>query len=199
MASVYRVTAVWTGFQGAPGYSKFSFQDLTTDAARNAAGAQVRTFFDTLKVYMKTTWSVGIQPTVQEYNMATGDIIGEATMTTVPVAVSGGAAGGAWPGGSGYCVSWKSNLFFNGRKVQGRTFMVPAVDCFDSDGTLSAGALAAIQGAGNAMISAPGAEFCLWAKTWTKTPPIVQTGGAVVPVTACVVKDAASQLRSRRN
>jgi hypothetical protein len=199
MASVYRVTAIWSGFQGAPGYSKFSFQDLTTAAAQNAAGAQIRTFFDTLKVYMKTTWSVTVQPTIQEYDMATGDIIGEASMSSVPVAVSGGAAGGSWPGGSGYCVSWKSNLFFNGRKVQGRTFMVPAVDCFEGDGTLSAGAVSAIQGAGAALIAAPGAEFCLWAKTFTDTTPRVQNGGAVVPVTACVVKDAASQLRSRRN
>lgn len=201
MPTVYRVTAIWAGFQGAPGYSKFSFSDLTTEAARNAAGAAVKAYFQALTPYMLNTWTVAIQALVEDFDVATGDLTGENQMTTVPSAAAGSSAATNWVQGSGFFVGWRTSTIYLGRRVQGRTFHVPAVACFDTDGTLSAGSLTAIRAAADGLVAAVGAELCVWAKQWTKpVPPAkpVQIGGVLAPVTSSLVKDQASQLRSRR-
>jgi len=82
--------------------------------------------------------------------------------------------------------------------VKGRTFIVPAVDCFASDGTLSPGAITAALAAGAGLIAAAGAEFAVWKRVYNDATPPVQVGGAIAPVQAVTVKDMASQLRSRR-
>jgi len=201
VATVYRVTAVWTGFQGAPGYSKFSFSDLTTDAARNAAAAGVRAYFMAVQGMMHTAWTISIQSLVQEYDMATGALTGESTISTVPAAVTGGDTPATWSGGTGFFVGWRTGVIYLGRRIQGRTFHVPAVNCFSADGTLSPAAITMASAAADGLIAVSGAEFCIWARQFTKpTPPAkpVQIGGALAPVTGKVVKDQASQLRSRR-
>lgn len=200
MASVYRVTAIWSGFTGAPGYSKFSFSDLTTDAARNAAGAAIKAYFDGCKAYQQSGWSIGVQPLVQEYNVESGDLVGEATMTTVPSATVGTPASGPFAGGSGFCVTWKTSTIYGGRRTQGRTFHVPAVSCFDTDGTLSSSALIAIRAAADGLVAAPGIDFCIWARSWyiNAEGKKQAIGGDLGPVTSAVVKDASSQLRTRR-
>jgi hypothetical protein len=179
-----------------------SFMALDTDTARNAAGAAVRTYFNSLSTYMLTTWSLAINPVVQEFDMATGDLIAEATMSSPPLGVVGAQTGVNWAAGSGFFVGWRTAVIFNGRRIQGRTFHVPAVGCFDTDGTLTAGALTAIGSAADALIAASGAELAVWARQFTKpVPPAkpVQVGGAIAPVSTRVVRDQASQLRSRRN
>ena len=199
MPTVYRTTAIWTGFQGAPGYTKFSWDDLATDAARNAAGAAMRQFFFSLNPHWLAAWNIAIQPTVQGFDTATGTLLSEASMTTVPAAVTGGAVATQYAGGSGVAVSWKTSSIFNGRRVQGRTFLVPIVGVFETDGTLVSSAITEIQTAGNALIAGSTPKFSIWAHSWdnTKDPPVM-TGGDKFPVTSCVVKDMASQLRSRR-
>lgn len=199
MASVYRVAVTWTGFPGAPGYTKFSFSDLTTDAARNAAAAALKLYFETVKNYQPNLSTITFNPAVQEFNVESGELVGEAPITTVPAAVLGGASAVAYAGGSGYFVAWKTSTIYGGRKVQGRTFHVPAVSCYENDGTLSSAAIAIIQGAGATLVSSASAELCVWAKSWSKDPVPQQIGGELAPVTVCVVKDMATQLRSRRN
>jgi hypothetical protein len=198
MPSVYRVTAVWSGFQGAPGYSKFSFQDLTTDAARNAAGAAIRTLFDATKAYMQSGWTVNVQPNVQEYDIGNSELVGEGSMTTTPAVVTGTATGTVYAGGSGYVITWRTSTIFNGHRCVGRTFMVPAVNCFGTDGTIDGGALTTIQAAGSALVANPTVRLSVWSKQFNKADPPVQIAGANSAVTSCVVKDMASGLRSRR-
>lgn len=201
MTSVYRVTAVWNGFQGAPGYTKLSFLDLTTDTNRNAAGAAVKAWFGAFTSYLLNSWNVLVQPTIQEFDQQTGTLIGEAVMTTPPTATLGILTPTAFAGGSGVCVSWKTTYFFLGRRVQGRTFMVPFVGPFDIDGTLNTSFINTANTANTTLINATNAELAVWAKTWNiplPGQPRVQTGGIAAPVTTAVVKDMASQLRSRR-
>ena len=206
MASVYRLTYVMSGFTGGPGYSKFSFSDLTTDAARNAAAAAVAAFFTAAKAYAYSGWTFTCLPEVQEYDVATSVLVGAAPITTVPTAITGAAAPAAHAGGAGYCVTWKTGTIFAGRRVIGRTFMAPAITVYDTDGTISSGVITAMQTAGNTLAAAAGADFVVWAKSWAPKPdPLpsswkpVQTGGTLATVTSVVVKDQTSGLRSRRN
>ena len=201
MATVYRVRALWSGFPGAPGYTNFSYADLTTDALRNAAGASVRTFFTGISAYLNNAWSIQVQPEVTEYDMVSGQLTGATLMTSVPSVQIGTGGTAVYAGGSGMCVTWKTGVIYNGRRVIGRTFIVPAVSCYETDGTLLAAAQTALTSAATGLISNVGTELCVWAKTFTKptddTKP-VQIGGLLPPVVATSVKDMASQLRSRR-
>lgn len=201
MASVFSVRAIWSGFQGAPGYSNFRFTGLGTDAANNAAGAAVRTFFGAMSANFLTGWTITVQSEVTEWDVQTGLLVGVSTMTTPPSPVGGSATITQYAGGSGLAISWHTNTIFAGRRVQGRTFIVPVVGVFETDGTLTTGAIASMKAAGDALIASGPGDFSIWAKTFSVvTPPAkpVQIGGATASVTSCTVKDMASQLRTRR-
>lgn len=198
MPSVYRVTAIWDNFAGGPGYSKFSFLDLGTDTANNAAGAALRTFFSSFTAELVNGSSITISREVQEYDEVTGLLLDESVMTVPPAPVQGTAAGG-FAGGAGAFVAWKTGTIWQGRRVQGRTFLAPLVGVFDFNGSLIDTFLATAQGAADALIADPGSTLAVWAKVFNKTvSPPVQTNGAAFQVTTSLVKDQTSGLRSRR-
>src|SRR5213076_3371066 len=89
MVNVSTVTAIWGGFTGAPGYSKFRFAELSGATALNAAGAAVRTFFAADAGHLMVGWTIQVQGIVQTHDVGTGDLVGESSMTTVPGVVSG--------------------------------------------------------------------------------------------------------------
>ena len=199
MVSVYRVTAIWSGFNGAPGYTKFSFADLTDAASRNAAGAKVRQLFEDTKAYRTSAMSVLVNPSIDEFDMATGALIGSASMTTPPAASAGSvSASTAYAGGTGFCITWNTSLILGRRRVRGRTFFVPAVSCFDNDGTLLAAAVTAIQAAATTFLALSAPRPNVWARQWSSATPPVQVGGALAPIDTFTFRDMASQLRSRR-
>lgn len=198
MASVYRITAVWSGFTGAPGYTKFSFADLTDATSRNAAGAKVRQLFEDLKAYRQSGWSVLVNPAIDEFDMATGALIGSALMTTPPTASTGSAAPAAFAGGSGFCITWNTGLILARRRVRGRTFFVPSQGVFESDGTIAPAAVTAIQTAANTFLALTAPRPNVWSRQWSSGTPPVQVGGALAPIDTFTFRDMASQLRSRR-
>lgn len=198
MASVYRITAVWSGFTGAPGYTKFSFADLTDATSRNAAGAKVRQLFEDLKAYRNNTWSVLVNPAIDEFDMATGALLGTALMTTPPTASVGTAVAQVYAGGSGFNLTWNTGLILGRRRVRGRTFFVPAVSCFEADGTILAAAVTAIGTAANTFLALTAPRPNVWSRQWSAGTPPVQVGGALAPIDSFTFRDMASQLRSRR-
>lgn len=198
MTSVYRVTAIWSGFTGAPGYTKFSFADLTDASSRNAAGARVRQLFEDTKAYRLTVWSVLVNPAVDEFDMATGALLGTATMSTPPLASTGSVGSVAYAGGAGFCVTWNTGLIYARRRVRGRTFFVPSVSCYDTDGTIASAAVTAIQTAATTFIGASAPRPQVWQRTWSGGKPPVQIGGSLAPIDTFTFRDQASQLRSRR-
>lgn len=198
MASVYRITAVWSGFTGAPGYSKFSFSDLTDATSRNAAGAKVRQLFEDLKPYRGNAMSVLVNPSIDEFDMATGALTGSAAMTTPPTASVGTGGTGVYAGGAGFCVTWNTSLILGRRRVRGRTFFVPSLVCFDADGTLSPTAVAAISTAANTFLALTAPRPNVWSRQWSTSSPPVQIGGALAPVDSFTLRDMTAQLRSRR-
>jgi hypothetical protein len=198
MTSVYRITAVWSGFTGAPGYTKFSFADLTDATSRNAAGAKIRQLFEDLKAYRTIPMTVLVNPSIDEFDMATGALIGTQTMTTPPTASAGTVASANYAGGSGFCITWNTGLILGRRRVRGRTFFVPAVNLFDTDGTPSAAAVTAIGTAATTFLSPTAPRPNIWSRQWNDAQPPVQVGGALAPIDSFTFRDMASQLRSRR-
>jgi len=200
MTDVYTVTAIWNGFTGAPGYTRTRFQLLNTQADIDTAVAKLRTYFSTIAAYISTGHSVKVQQTVMIHDMATGLLTGEVLATTDPVVVSGTSSTATWAAGVGAYVTWKTNMIFNGRRVQGRTFLVPLRGVQDTDGTLLNAARTTLQTASDTFASqAP--QPCIWAKQWDHTNPDKphQVGGALGPISQAIVPDFTGILRSRRN
>lgn len=199
MPSVYRVTAVWSGFTGAPGYTKFSFADLTDNTSRNAAGAKVRQLFVDLAAYRQIQMTVLVNPAVDEFDLATGALLGTQLMTTPPAASAGTAPNTtAYAGGAGFCITWNTGLIISRRRLRGRTFFVPAVAVYDVDGTMLLTAVNAIQNAANTFLALTAPRPNVWHRDWNTAHPPVQVGGALAPIDSFTFRDMASQLRSRR-
>jgi hypothetical protein len=198
MASVYRVTAVWSGFTGAPGYTKFAFADLVDTASRNAAGAKVRALFNDLASHRAIGWSVSVNSAVEEFDMATGALIGTVNMTSPPAASNGAATLVAYAGGAGYCVTWNTGVILNRRRIRGRSFFVPAIGCYENDGTLAPAAITAINSACTTFLALSAPRPNVWSRQWSSGSPPVQVGGALAPIDSFSLRDSTAQLRSRR-
>jgi hypothetical protein len=196
------VTSTWQGFTGAPGYTKHAFIGPLDAAGRNAAGAAVRNFWSQINQYLSTAWSITVNPIVQTFDVVTGDLQREETMTTPPAVVTGAATPVAYAGGSGFVVHWITGGVHNGRKIRGRTFVVPAMACYSTspvDGTISAAVVTAVTAAGNTLCAASGANFGVWSRYWDDSTPPKQIGGGITEASGCVVPDRAAQLRTRRS
>jgi len=200
MVDVYRVTATWQGFQGAPGYSKLSFMGLTDATKLNGAGAATRAFFASFVNYLKSGWTITVQPVVQVHEMATGELLREETMSTAPTVVSGVvSAGTTYTGGAGAYVTWNTGAVYNGHKVRGRTYLVPLVSVNDTDGTVVSAFLTTANTAVATFIAAQAGQLAVWSKTFSDPPDPHQIGGGLSTVTAGNVPDKSGILRSRRD
>lgn len=192
-------TGVWSGFQGAPGYTKLHFFGTTQQSQVDTWGNGVRTFFNALTSMMKTTWTIQVQPTVQEYDVVTGRLLSEWTMTTAPAVVTGTAAAGPWSGGIGAMVAWGTTVIWNGHRVKGRSFLVPLTGIADTDGTLTSAAITTINNAGQALIATGAPGLCIWSKQFSAPPNATQVNGNTALVTSAVTRDKTGILRSRRD
>lgn len=199
MATVSTVTAVWQGFTGAPGYSRFNFAELANASAVQAAVNAVRTLMSTHSTGMLSGWSISVQSLVQHHDLATGVLTGETTAGTPASTINGSVVNTTpYAGGSGLVVNWITGQFWNGRKVRGRTFMVPAVGKYSSDGTITPTVQTDWQTAGAAYAATSGVTPVVWAKKFEAGNPGNQVAGAAFTITGATVPDRAAQLRTRR-
>ena len=200
MASVFRTTAEWQGFIGAPGYTKFSFLAVTGTAGADAAVAATRGFFLPLAPGLPSGLSIQVKKEVGEYDEVSGLLLGELSATASP-AVINGASVAKYVGGSGIFVGWRTGTIWQGHRVIGRTFVAPYEStAFDTNGTLTSSTIAAFQSAGDGLIADSSTTFAIWARKMTigSDGKPHQTNGAAFQVLTAYVKDQASGLRSRR-
>lgn len=186
MTSLSRVRVDWTGFVGGPGVSTF----YCTDPA--ALLPDLRTFFEALK----TTISDNV---LIEYENA-GDIIESTTgvltgaWSTSVVSNTTCTNGEPYNAAGGLVVNWLTDVILAGRRLRGKTFVVPigGGGAFDSNGQIDGGVRATVDAAAAALIaSAGGLEI------WKR--PKGGTGGGHGAVTAGVTSSKAAVLRSRRD
>lgn len=201
---ILRITALWSGFTGAPGYSNFHFTTdggfwdggLLGDGAQQAAeGAATRVFtaFSGMRSRIPAGVRIAVQNEAQILNSDTGEIIGFAEVEGQAV-VGSGTAGG-YSAASGAVVNWRTNDYRAGRRIRGRTFLVPLAGAsYEADGTLATEARTSIQGFADEMITGAGAaELGVWSR------PQNGAGGVFATVTGANVPDMAAVLRSRRD
>lgn len=195
MANIYRVTFVWQGWSGAPGYTNMFFDD-STGTAQQAVDA-VRAFLVTCTTLAPAVLPTGITisgpGTVDTLEPATGTLVNSTPVT--PPAVISGTASGAYSAAAGACVSWLTSSIVNGHRVRGRTFIVPlASTAFDTSGTLASAYISNINTGIVALLAAT-PDLVVWRR------PVSQAagGGGVSPVLVGKVTDKSAVLTSRRD
>lgn len=154
-----RVKSVGTGWTGGPGLTQFYFDSgvATIDAAMaTGVTGRVRAYFDALKAYTRPEIGWQVDPVVDIVDPATGDLTGQVVAGSAPSIVVGTATGSVGPAFVAVVGKLRTNSYFNGRQIQGRTFYSPLAALF-TDSTQPEGGLTAAQTAGlTAVLTAAG-------------------------------------------
>lgn len=196
-----RVKAAWSGFQGAPGLTVFHFSKfdvgsgfVTSDS--QSAVDRIRSFFFGVNSALPAGVSVQVQGDA-EIIEATDNSLVEIHATSMPAVVNGTATGTSYASPVGAVVNWRTNQIRNGRRVRGRSFLVPlAGSAFEGNGTLSASTLTSLKSAADTLRTAAGTtQLGVYARPTTKDA----TDGLWAQVTANTVPDMGAVLRSRRD
>jgi hypothetical protein len=201
MASMYRVRSLWTGFSGAPGYTNMYFG--TTDpllAGASLAVSDVRAFWQSIVSLFPDDVQINVEANVQVVDDATGLIENELSAT--PVSSVNGSATTGYAAPVGASIEWRTAAYVNGRRVKGRTYVVPILGgSFETDGTLGPTQLGLLQTSAAAFIAAA-SNFVVWHRPREASagpPPVSASAGSLHLVTAASVSDRAAVLRSRRD
>jgi hypothetical protein len=193
--ALMRVTTRWSGFTGAPGYSvmHFSAFEATAAAAQDAVDA-VRVFFDSVKGHLPSIVSLQVLSDVEIVQEDNGQLLDIVTAPVAPLVVNGSVAG-AYSAPSGAVIHWLTNTVSNGRRVRGRTFLVPLANSqYEANGTLLATTVTSITNAAVALINDLDTALVVYGRPSPNGVDgfIAAASGARVPDMACV-------LRSRRD
>ena len=200
MAPILKVSSKWTGFSGAPGYSNFFFQNNfgtapSTDERQKAIAA-TDSFWMAVLPLLPNTVTITVQSDVEVIEETTGMLIDVMSGPALTSRVGTGGVG-AYSGASGAVLTWRTNGVRNGRRVRGRTFLVPlAIGAYQNDGTLADTARTTLGTAANSLIT-PAAgtpPFNVWARPSAKGA----SDGNSYEVVGSSVPDMAAVLRSRR-
>lgn len=192
--TIARVTAQWSGFPGAPGYSNFFFEVAGSSDEQLGAPAVVRTAFSSILQQLPSGVSIQVSPTVEYIDEATGVLQDYGDAEETPDSVNGSSSGN-WAGPTGAVVNWTTGTVRDGRRVRGRTFLVPlGSTAFQNDGTLGSLGLAALNNFATNLRG--GAENTTGLVVWGRPS---STPGVAAPVTGHRVPDMAAVLRSRRD
>lgn len=152
----------------------------------------VKAFWTSVAAIMSGYVTVTVPTTGEEFDDVTGLLTGSWSEGT-GAAITGGGSG-SYAGGVGACVGWSTGGIHNGRKVRGRTFIVPlASNTYDSDGSLAAATVTSLNTAAATLVTAGSTKLAIWSR-----PSVAVPVGGAYPITAGLVKDHVSWLRSRR-
>jgi hypothetical protein len=189
-----QITFRWNGFTGAPGYTRMKFLGNLTQADSNTAAANLRAFLSAcLATYAPAGSSITCDTTVGLYDGA-GVQDGELSLSSVPAAI-GGTGAGAYAGGAGAVVNWLTGAFHLGRKVRGRTFLVPLTQAaFQADGTLSTAFQSAAQTAATTFATSNPTPA-----VFSKKPFGSGFATTIAVITGATIPDRTAILRSRRD
>lgn len=201
---ILRATVRWDGFPGAPGYSNFHFSvdgglwdgGLLGDEAEAAASTAYQRLGDAFRNL------AGVVPGIVNFTFLQEAVILDSDTGETLGAVARGEVTSSQPSGDdpyagpvGGVVNWNTQDYRFGRRIRGRTFLVPlAASAYEGDGTLTPAALTSIRDfAADIVGNDGGPEFGVWSR------PRAGTGGVFATVVGASVPDLAAVLRSRRD
>lgn len=193
MALIQRTRVIWTGFTGSPGYTNLyarfggpGNEDPTLHAE------DVATLFTALRERMPRPVNVAIDQEVGIFDDETGDLE-EFLLLPVAPPIEGNGTLGPYSAPSGAAIEWRTGATVGNRRLVGRTFVVPlSQTSYDSDGTLTQAAHAALQLAANNYADESVSAPVVWSRPRPGRPGVSAT------INAARVRDSVAVLRSRR-
>jgi hypothetical protein len=202
--SIGRVNVAWQNWPGAPGLTQLYMTNTNMQVTVDA----MRAFFDAVKALLPSGLTITVPASGDILQEADGTITGTWTVATPPLVVSCTGAG-AYAGNAGGVVHWLTSTVVGGRRVRGRSFLVPTIaTTFETNGSLTAGAISTINTAAAALYAAATPNFLVWSrpvKAHTEYDPVTgqptsvaARAGSTAVVNAHRVPDLAISLRSRR-
>lgn len=192
--TLHRIRSTWSGLPGGSGVSTLYQVAAPSDADLTA----IRTFWATCAGQLASDATIQVQNSGDIIDETTGALTGVwGPQTAVSSVVGTGGANYAAP--SGGLVEWRTAGIVHGRRVRGRTFLVPVGSgVYDSDGTLLSTAVTAFQNAATALVVAL-TSMRVWSRPFRGSPSIPARSGSAHAVTSAIAKDKAVVLRSRRD
>jgi hypothetical protein len=184
--TIQEIKTVWSNAAGLPGYT--TMYGVPAGFSLPA----VRTFFDALKTLIPAGITIQVPSVGNLINEQTGQITGD--WVAAPSTVVTGTFAGAYEAPVGAVVNWMTSSFLAGRRLRGRTYLVP-LQGSTTTGQLSGAAQAVIQAAATAFVTAQSGSLLVWGRP--KEDPHVD--GSIGAVTTALVPDLIAILRSRRD
>lgn len=198
VTTMLRCRVSWQNFPGAPGVSNFYLDgnDITGLGTHLTA---LRTFWNSLAALIPTGTTLTVPNNGDLIDVVTGHLVGSWS-DSVTLATVTGTGAGSYAGNAGMVVHWLTNGVVNGRRVRGRTFVVPTVSTvFGTNGNPTAANITTLTNAGNTLVTAMESKLVMWARPFTHPTDASKnrTGSAHV-VTGTRVPTLPISLRSRR-
>lgn len=198
MAQLNRVRVALTGYPGGPGVSTFYFRGLQT------ARQSLQSFYTAILGGMPDDVRVQVEATGDIIESTTGDLVGSWVKDPLPALA--GTDPGLYAAPVGVLVRWNTGSIVGGKRVRGRTFLVPITNPnFNTFGQVSAAAVAQIEGAANAFRFEQSLDFVIWSRPFAGSvavpprparPPRLGSDSLVLSAS---VSPKAAVLRSRRD
>lgn len=155
--TIAQISAKWDGLTGLPGYT-FVYVRSTASSPN-----PLQAFFEAIKSYLPLPLTVQVPNSgrlIDETNGKMTGVWGAGTTTTTS------ASGvNTYPPQAGAQVKWDTNDFVNGRRVRGRTYIVPlTTSAFSSGGLIGSTVANAINAAATTMISSYTGNLVIWSR-----------------------------------
>lgn len=200
VTELIKVTVNWTGFSGAPGFTNLYFRDFSegpvTQAMVDGSLNRADLFFSSVQTRVPNTVSLQVQNTVQIIEATNGELLRFMTGPAKTVRVGSGT--GSYSAASGAVVNWQTDGVRNGRRIRGRTFLVPvAGSVLSANGTLDDTHRTSLTTAGLTLYQASADQGVLG--VWARPTAPGATDGEWSAVTSHNVPDKVAVLRSRRD
>jgi hypothetical protein len=195
MPDLWRVVAHWGGGKVGTGFTNFFFTAGVGTAVQASDSARAFLFsaYGAGQAFLPLGVTISFPAIVDVIDAATGALSTSVAVTQPADVVGSGTAPYAAPGGA--CVTWRTAGVVGGKRVRGRTFLVPCDGTgLQSDGTLSTGFQGSINSAASTFISAA-PEFVIW----HRPASLAAGGGSAHPVLTQSLQDKVAMLTSRRD
>lgn len=192
--AISRITAEWTGFAGAPGYSTFYFAAFGGGDLVNLEVQRVHDAFTQVRGWLPDSVTISVRETAEILDEETGELTGYSSSDLDLEPVEGDGAN-RYSGPVGAVVHWNTDTVARGRRLRGRTFLVPLESAaFGFSGSLNSNAQASVADFAQALEGdGTGPDLVVWSR------PRDGAGGSIGPVTSWVVPSLSAVLRSRRD
>lgn len=168
--------ARWTGGRIGSGATILHFESIGSGTAAQSIATATRALFASLATYLPNDVAVTFDAEVLEISNS-GVLLGSYSVT--PGAAVTGSGTGSWANGSGALVRHNTGSIIGGKRIYGRTFLVPMIGAaFENNGEVTAGAITAIGTAFSTFrssVSGVGANHAVWSRVNAATVPVASS------------------------